>query len=166
MDLAKREPGEERVVWKSDIAEAYRILPMQPRWQIKQVNRIDDEYHVDRCNAFGSSRGPGIFISFNSLVAWIATEIKRIRYLINYVDDSSGCALRKDYALYEPYGKEYPKDQVILMTLWDELGIPQKPHKQLHGQTLPIIGITVDAEALTLTLSVEAKETLITELER
>ena len=166
MDLAKREPGEERVVWKSDVAKAYRILPMQPRWQIKQVNRIDDEYHVDRCNAFGSSGAPGIFISFNSLVAWIATEIKRIRYLSDYVDDSSGCALRRDYALYEPYGKEYPKDQVILMTLWDELGIPHKPHKQLHGQTLPIIGITVDAEALTLTLSVEAKETLITELER
>ena len=165
MDLAKRAPGDERVVWKSDIAEAYRILPMHPLWQIKQINRIDDERHVDRCNAFGSSGAPGIFISFNSLVAWIATEIKRVRYLSDYVDDSSGCSRKKDYAFYEPYGKEYPKDQVTLMKLWDELGIPHKPHKQLHGQILPIIGITVDAEALTLTLSVEARDTLISELE-
>ena len=165
MDLARREPGEERVVWKSDVAEAYRILPMHPRWQIKQITRIDDEYHADRCNAFGSSGAPGIFISFNSLVAWIATEVKQIRYLSDYVDDSSGCDLRKDYVLYEPYGKEFPKDQVILMTLWDELGIPHKPHKQLHGQSLPIIGITVDASALTLSLSPEARETLIMELQ-
>ena len=165
MDLERREPKEERVVWKSDIAEAYRILPMHPHWQIKQINRIDDEYHVNRCNAFGSSGAPGIFISFNSLVAWIATEIKRIRYLSNYVDDSSGCALQKDYAFYEPYGKAYPKDQVTLMTLWDELGIPHKPHKQLHGRTLPIIGITVEAKALTLTLSEDARETLIAELQ-
>ena len=165
MDLEKREPGEERVVWKSDIAEAYRILPMHPHWQIKQINRIDDEYHVDRCNSFGSSGAPGIFISFNSLVAWIATEIKRVRYLSNYVDDSSGCALQKDYAFYEPYGKAYPKDQVTLMSLWDELGIPHKPHKQLHSRTLPVIGITVDAKALTLTLSEDARETLIAELQ-
>ena len=50
------------------------------------------------------------------------------------------------------------------MTLWDELGIPHKRRKQLHGASLPIIGITVDANALTLTLSAEARETLIAEL--
>jgi hypothetical protein len=92
MDLERKEPGRERVAWKSDIAEAYRILPMHPLWQIKQVNRIDDEYYIDRCNAFGGSGAGGLFISFNSLVAWIAKEIKRIRYLNNYVDDSSGCS--------------------------------------------------------------------------
>jgi hypothetical protein len=38
MDLERREPEEERIVWKSDISEAYQILPMHPLWQIKQVN--------------------------------------------------------------------------------------------------------------------------------
>lgn len=56
MDLDKKAPGEERVAWKSDVAEAYCILPMHPHWQVKQVNRIDDEYHVDRCNVFGGMR--------------------------------------------------------------------------------------------------------------
>lgn len=164
MDLEKREPGKEKVVWKSDVAEAYRILPMHPRWQIKQVNRIDDKYHIDRCNAFGGCGAGGIFISFNSLVAWIAKEIKRIRYLNNYVDDSSGCGLRNDYLLYEPYGQEFPREQVILLKLWDELGIPHKPHKQVHGSPIPVIGITVDANELSLTLLEEAKEKLIKEL--
>ena len=164
MDLDRREPGVEKVVWKSDIAEAYRILPMHPRWQVKQINRIDDEYHVDRCNAFGGSGAGGLFISWNSLVAWIAKEIKRIRYLSGYVDDSSGCGRKDDYLTYHPYGKDYPREQVILMNLWDELGIPHKPHKQVCGTTLPIIGITVNANNLSLALSTEAKENLIAEL--
>jgi hypothetical protein len=55
MDLNRKEPAERKVVWKSDVAEAYRILPMHPHWQVKQITRVDDEYHVDRCNAFGAS---------------------------------------------------------------------------------------------------------------
>ena len=165
MDLEKREPGVEKVVWKSDIAEAYRILPMHRRWQIKQVNRIDDEYHVDRCDAFGGCGAGGLFISFNGLVAWIANEIKRIRYLSGYVDDSSGCGRKDDYLTYQPYGRDYPREQVVLLNLWDELGIPHKQHKQLHSSPLPIIGITVDANLLSLTLSDEAKEGLIVELQ-
>lgn len=160
MDLERNEPGEQRVA-----SEAYRILPMHPYWQIKQVNRIDDEYYVDRCNAFGGCGAGAIFISVNSLVAWIAKEIKRIQYLGNYVDDSSGCGRKDDYLTYEPYGKAYPREQVILLKLWDELGIPHKPHKQIHGSPLPIIGITVDVNELSFAFSVEAKEALLNELE-
>ena len=145
MDLERREPGKETVVWKSDVSEAYRILPMHPRWQIKQVTRVDDQYFVDRCNVFSGCGAPGIFISFNALVTWIAKEIKGIRYLSNYVDDDSGCGCRDDLLIYEPYGKDYPREQVVLMNLWDELGIPHKPHKQVNGSPLPVIGITVDA---------------------
>lgn len=68
MDLERWELQVEKVVWRSDIAEAYQILPMHPRWQIKQVNWVDDEYFIDRCNSFGRSGASGIFISFNSLL--------------------------------------------------------------------------------------------------
>lgn len=165
MDLERNEPGKTKVAWKSDIAEAYRILPMHPRWQVKQVTRVDDDYHVDRCNVFGGCGAGGLFISVNSLVAWIATEIKRVRYLGNYVDDSSGCGTDDDFLIYSPYGKEFPRDQVILLTLWDELGIPHKPHKQIYGSPLPIIGITVDVNELTFTLAEEAKAALVVELQ-
>ena len=165
MDLDRREPGQEKVVWKSDVAEAYRIIPMHPRWQAKQVTRVDDQYHVDRCNVFGGCHAGGMFISFNALATWIAKEIKRIRYLSNYVDDSSGCGRQDDRLIYEPYGKDYPREQVVLMNLWDELGIPHKPHKQVNGSPLPVIGITVDANELSLTLSTDAREALVSELQ-
>lgn len=101
MDLEKSDPGGEKILWKSDVAEAYRILPMHPCWQVKQVNQINNRLYVDRCNAFGGSGTGGIFISFNSLVAWIAREIKKIRYLCNYIDDSSGCGKKGDTLTYE-----------------------------------------------------------------
>lgn len=53
LDLEKREPNARKVVWKSDIAEAYQLIPMHPCWQIKQVNTIDGLRYVDHCNAFG-----------------------------------------------------------------------------------------------------------------
>jgi hypothetical protein len=44
----KEFPEEELVLFKSDISEAYRYLPMHPLWQIKQVNTIQRERHIDR----------------------------------------------------------------------------------------------------------------------
>lgn len=137
MDLERREPSKQKVAWKSDVAEAYHILPMHPHWQIKQINLVDDEYYVDCCNAFGGSGAGGLYIFFNSLVAWIAQEIKRIHYLNNYVNDSSGCGMKDDYLIL---------------------------HKQIHGSPLPVIGITADVNNLSFALSDEAKEALLAEL--
>ena len=65
-------------LWKSDIADAYCLLSMSPLWQVKQVVTVNSECYIDRNLAFGSSASCGIFISFNSLVAWIAKYGKGI----------------------------------------------------------------------------------------
>jgi hypothetical protein len=36
-------PGEHLVVYKSNIAEAYWLIPMHPIWQTKQINTVDGE---------------------------------------------------------------------------------------------------------------------------
>ena len=166
MDLENEAPGKERVAWKSDVAEAYRIIPMHPCWQIKQVNTIDGERYVDRCNAFGGCASGAIFIAVNSLVAWIAKYVKDVRRMGNYVDDSWGCGLKSDMLAYGPYGKSYPRDQTTLLLLWDELGIPHKERKQVFGSPLPIIGISVDPNAMSFALPEDAKERLAKEMVR
>ena len=132
--------------------DAYHLLPMSPFWQAKQIITIDGEHHVDRNLAFGSSASCGIFISFNSLVTWTAKYEKGLEYLSNYVNDSSGCDLDGTTLLYEPYGKHMPVQQVQLLQLWDKLGILHKPHKQVFGSPLIIIGIEVNPNQMTLTL--------------
>ena len=166
IDLERRAPGRRRVAWKSDVAEAYRIIPMHPYWQIKQVNTIDGERYIDRCNAFGGCASGALFISVNSLVAWIAKYVKGVRHIGNYVDDSSGCGLESDMLVYAPYGKSFPRDQTILLLLWDELGIPHKERKQIFGSPLPIIGILVDPNAMSFALPDDAKARLMQEMGR
>ena len=137
---------------------------MSPLWQLKQVITIDKKCYINGNLAFGSSRSPGIFISFNSLVAWIAKYVKFIEYILDYVNNSSGCNLQGDTLYYEPYDMHFPKHQTQLLLLWDELGIPHKLRKQVNGNPLTIISINVDTQKMTLTLPDNAKKRLVDEL--
>ena len=141
------------VIWKSDIAEAYRLIPLHPHWQLKQINTVDGLWYVDRNNPFGNSGAPAIFIAFNSLVAWIAKNKRGIRNLATYIDDSSGFDYEDDLLYYAPYEKKFPRHQTLLLQLWDELSIPHKLKKQVFGPIIPVIGIDVDPNAMTLTLA-------------
>ena len=91
--------------------------------------------------------------------------MKGLNYLSNYVDDSSGCNLSGDTTHYEPYGIDLPTHQTHLLQLWDELGILHKPHKQVSGSPLTIIGIQVNPNLMTLTLPDTARISLINELQ-
>ena len=140
-------------MWKSDIAEAYRLMPVHPFWQIKQINTVNGQRYVDRNNAFGSSASGAIFIAFNSLVSWIARRKRGIQYLATYVDDSSGFDLEDDFLFYEPYHTSFPRHQTLLLMLWDELSIPHKHKKQIFSPIIPVISIEVDPNAMTFSLS-------------
>jgi hypothetical protein len=74
------------LMWKSDVSQAYRRMPMHEQWQIKQIHTIENEQHVDRCNNFGGKGGYGIWSAFMSLVVWIAWKILLIQFFV-YVDD-------------------------------------------------------------------------------
>ena len=52
---------------------------------------------------------------------------------------------------YHQYWKDMPTNQVKLLSLWDKLGIPHEPHKQVFGGKLTVIGIEVNANSLSLT---------------
>ena len=49
--------------------------------------------------------------------------------------------------------------------LWDDLGIPHKRHKQVHGPSIPIIGIQVNPNLLSYSLPPDSLAFLIAELE-
>jgi len=153
-------------MWKADIAEAYRLLYMHPAWQPKQVVFVDGSAHVDHANTFGSCASAAIFISFNSLVAWIAKNVEGIEGCVTYVDDTSGVEFSDEVTFYEVYRKQMPSKQVALLCLWDRLGIPHKEKKQVFGTPLTIIGIDVDSNVPTFTLNDEAHRLLIAELRR
>jgi hypothetical protein len=62
--------------------------------------------------------------------------------------------------------REVPVDQAKMLTLWDNLGIPYKHHKQQHGMVLTILGIEVNAVELSFMLPKEKREELMEELSK
>jgi hypothetical protein len=161
----RAKPDQPLVLYKSDVAEAYRLLPMHPLWQIKQVVTIDGERDLDRNNCFGGRGSAGIYISFDGLVTWIARNVRMIADLWTYMDDSFGIEEEGNIVWYQQYGKYMPRNQVKLLSLWDELGVPHEAHKQLSGGRLTIIGIEVNANSLTFTLPKQGLDDLLQELE-
>ncbi|EMD38022.1 hypothetical protein CERSUDRAFT_113135 [Gelatoporia subvermispora B] len=148
------------VLWRSDVSKAYRLAPMSPYWQLKQVVKIDSAYHVDRCNNFGSRASMSIWLLFWCLIVWIAVAVKGIDHL-NYVDDAYGFEAEEDRLFYVPYGVSFPAKQTRLLQLWDELGVPHEHRKQLYGSSLPILGFSVDPNAMTAALTSERMEELV-----
>jgi len=140
-------PDQSFLLFKSDMAKAYCLLPMHPLWQIKQVITIDKEQDLDRNNCFGGHVSAGIYISFDGLVTWIAKNIHLILDLWTYMDNSFGINKEGNVVWYQKYERYMLESQVKLLSLWDELGIPHEPHKQLFGATLTIIGIEVNVRA-------------------
>ncbi|RXW18702.1 hypothetical protein EST38_g7150 [Candolleomyces aberdarensis] len=162
----REHPDRRLIMWKADVAEAYRLLPVHPHWQLKQIVTFRDKRHVDRRNTFGGRASGALWIAFMALVTWIAINERSIANLIGaYVDDSFGFDDESDQLFYCPYSAFLPRSQVQLLELWDELGIPHKEKKQVSGSPLTIIGLNVDPNTMTITLPVEAKKKLVDELQ-
>ena len=107
---------------------------------------------MDHNNCFGGCGLGAIFVTFNSLVTWIAKNIKFIPYLGAYSDGSFGVNQNKNLIWYKKYNKLLPEQQVNLLCLWDELGIPHKEQKKTWGALLTVISINLDHNMMTLTL--------------
>ena len=146
----------ELVMWKSDVVQAYRRMPMHKRWQLKQVHTIDNGRHVDRCNNFGGKGGYGIWSAFMSLVVWIAWNILLIRFFV-YVDDNFGFDRAEAHVFHTRLNRRLPSQQARLLDLWDDIGLPYEDKKQESGHVLRIIGFDVDPNAMTVSIPIDAR---------
>jgi hypothetical protein len=149
------------VVWKSDVSRAYRLIPMHPLWQLRQIITIDGWRYVDRCNFFGGQAGCHLFCTFMALILWIAEHIFGIHDLLAYVDDNFSWELAHHTMLYEPYQRWFPTKQARLLKLWDLLRIPHEDRKQEFGTQLKIIGYYVNAQSLEISMEQKSRDDLL-----
>ena len=149
------------IVWKADVSEAYRHIPMHPLWQIKQVVSFEGACYIDWRNVFGGRALQRIFHAFMSLVTWIAVVKLLLTFLRIYVDDSFSFQKRHQLSWYDPYGKELPSDLAQLLRLWDYLALPHEARKQVFVTELPIIGFDVHSNLMHIRMSDESRSKLI-----
>jgi hypothetical protein len=148
------------VMWKSDVSQAYRRMPMHERWQMKQVHTIEGERHIDRCNNFGGKGGYGIWSAFMSLVVWIAWNLLHIHFFV-YVDDNFGFERAEALSFHAHLSRRLPSQQARLLNLWDDIGLPYKDQKQEFGSMLHIIGFIVNPNTMTVTTPDDAHSKLL-----
>lgn len=80
-------PDVKLVAIKSDAKEAYCTCSLDPRWQIKQVVKIQGSFNVNWFNNFSDRGAGGIWGSVFSLVLWIASFVYFISNLFTYIND-------------------------------------------------------------------------------
>ena len=148
-------------LWKADVSEAYRHMPMHPLWQIKQVVSFQGKRYVDRRNVFGGRASQRIYHAFMSLVIWIAIFKLLIYFLYIYVDDSFSFEDKRELELYQPYKKFLPSNLVKLLHLWDAIELPHEEKKQIYGLELPIIGFDVDPNLMRVKMNDDSRLLLI-----
>ncbi|KIJ43640.1 hypothetical protein M422DRAFT_123443, partial [Sphaerobolus stellatus SS14] len=78
-----------------------------------------------------------------------------------YMDDAFGYEMDPELEFYSPYNKSYPKKQVALLRLWDDIGLPHDEKKQEFGQSLVIIGFHVDPRCMTISIPQSARQELV-----
>ena len=111
------------ILFKTDVSQAYRRLPMHPLWQLRQVVTINNVHHVDNNNNFGNRGAGRLWITFFGLVLWITIIIKHIEDLFAYVDDAFSWEFADSMAYYHPYKKLLPTKQAHLLSLFDAVSV-------------------------------------------
>ncbi|KIM59837.1 hypothetical protein SCLCIDRAFT_27072 [Scleroderma citrinum Foug A] len=154
-------PHDHLVVWKGDVSEAYRLMPMHPLWQVKQIVTVDSHRYVDHCNVFGGRASQCIWHAFMSLVLWIIVFKLALIFPYLYVDDLFGFACMSSLAFLAPYSKFLPLPLIAILNLWDYLRIPHEEKKQFFAPTLPIISFDVDPNLMRVQMSAESRLLLL-----
>jgi hypothetical protein len=149
------------VLFKTDVSQAYRRLPVHPLWQLRQVVTINGSHHVDNNNNFGNRGAGRLWVTFFGLVLWIAVVLLLILDLFAYVDDAFSWEFANDVTYYPPYDKLLPTKQARLLTLFDDVGVPHDERKQVSGSPLQIIGFDVDPNSMTITMPAAARDELV-----
>jgi hypothetical protein len=155
------------LLFKSDVSEAYRRLPVHPHWQVRQATEVDGVFHVDRCAVFGNRASGRIWCLFFGVITWIAIHVYAITGLLAYVDDTFSFDFDGRLYLYEgpDYSKLVPRKQRQLLRLWDLVGIKHSERKQEYGRKLTIIGFTVDLDTMTISMAADKRRELVSALQ-
>jgi len=77
------------------------------------------------------------------------------------MDDSWSYDMNPILTYYVPYDSFYLSEQVALLQLYDEHGLPHVKSKQLFRHMLEIIGLYVDLLVMTISMSLESQSILV-----
>ena len=131
---------------------------MHPLYQILQIITVGGQRYIDRNNNFGRWVSLIIWQPFMLLMIWILVFRHSIRALKYYINDVFSVAGAGNISWYKPHCQAIPTDQAKILHLWDGICLPHVDKIQVAGRTVTILEFEVDANAISVYLSVERWE--------
>ncbi|XP_068721411.1 uncharacterized protein [Montipora capricornis] len=125
---------------KTDIKNAFRIIPIRPEDYGLLGMQWRDLYYYDRCMPMGCSSSCLTFETFSTAVEWIAHSKLNISYILHLLDD---------FLLIAPSMQLCQMQLDLFLSLCSYLGIPMAPEKTFGPvTTLSFAGIELDSVLL------------------
>ena len=129
---------------KTDVKDAFRIIPVHPSDFPLLVTKHLGQYYVDKCLPFGLSRSCQIFETFSSTLQWIIQKLCPFGLVCHYLDDFFFVAKTPELC------------QQMLQTFQElcaNIGVPLSGDKTVGPtQNLQYLGLTIDTQAMTVTI--------------
>ena len=120
---------------KSDIADAFRLIPLHPSQYHLTGFQFQGQFYYDKCLPMGCASSCRIFEQFSDAIQWILKQHK-IDNTVKVLDD---------FFFAREHFSDCNKDLQFFLSLCSRLGIPVAPHKTLGpAQVLEFLGVQLD----------------------
>ncbi|XP_021362995.1 uncharacterized protein LOC110456530 [Mizuhopecten yessoensis] len=143
-----QELGKGTTMCKTDISDAFKIIPVVPsQWHMFCVKWRDSYYYYNKL-AFGCRPSPKIFDNLSQAVCWIAEHRYHIKHILHLLDD---------FITFEHPDNCEDRNMALLHLIFNlRLGIPMAKHKTCGPETvLEYLGIILDSEKMEARLSTD-----------
>lgn len=122
---------------KTDIASAFRLIPITSSDQHLLGFSWRGHYYYDRCLPMGCSMSCKLFESFSSALEWIAKHKLDIPYIIHVLDD---------FLFIAQTFRECQGALHRFLAMCDHIGVPMAAEKTMGPfTTIEFLGITLDS---------------------
>ena len=132
---------------KTDIKNAFRIIPIRPQDYHLLGMKWQGMYYYDRCMPMGCSSSCKTFETFSSALEWIAQNKLHIRHILHLLDD---------FLIIAPSYQLCQAQLSLFVDLCSYLGVPIAPEKTRGpSTTLCFAGVELDSVLFEARLPVE-----------
>ena len=122
---------------KTDIKNAFRIIPINPKDHHLLGMKWRGKYYYDRCMPMGCASSCRTFETLSTAVEWVACQKLNIKYILHLLDD---------FLILAPSHAACSQQLSLFLRLCSYLGIPMAPEKTVGPQTtLSFAGIELDS---------------------
>ena len=132
---------------KTDIAEAFRLIPLHPSQYKLTGFQFEGKFYYDRCLPMGCSSSCLIFERFSSALKWILTNHYNVQDVVKVLDD---------FLFIAPTFDKCQNNLDAFMNMCQNIGVPIAHHKT-EGPSccLTFLGIELDTKNMVARLPLE-----------